>query len=393
MTNRPVTHDETFTQYLRTGERLTATEWLARPELKATPVLDGAEKVLFPCDMAPDERKAMHSQAFDLYLRSGKLVTMGDGLALYEMKYNRNHDPKNGQFTSGPGGTGGQGASASSKARSGDKWNALGKDGQGKSLNTKDAANARRNSSDPSIRNAQAMLDKVVIPKGDGTFQTVKDKLSPSLTPQSAWTNNQLIGNLEGTVIPGELNAGRDFSSQKNLNGEINTAAQNALHDRQQLAVDYFTSDAGGGWSKAQAVGIVANLTQESQLDPGKRQNDGGLGRGLAQWTSGSTRAQWFDSLQVGPADYLGGSAAATDAAAGYSSFYSQLSFINTELIQKNPSGMSSYVGVGNDLGQTTDVTSATLIFLKKYESAGASGQESVRTDIANGIWKRVGGQ
>jgi len=391
MTNRPVTHDETFTQYLRTGEGLTATEWLVHPELKAMPVLDGAENMLFPCDMAPDERKAMHSQAFELYLRSGKLVTMGEGLALYEVKYNQNHDPKNGQFTSGPGGAGGQGDAASNKARSGDKWNALGKDGQGKSLNAKDAANARRNSSDPSIRNAQAMLDKVVIPKGDGTFQMVQDKLSPSLTPQSAWTNNQLIGNLEGTVIPGELNAGKDFSSQKNLNGEINTAAQNALHDRQQLAVDYFTSDAGGGWSKAQAVGIVANLTQESQLDPGAMQK-GGLGQGLAQWTSGSTRAQWYDSLQSGPADYLGGSAVAMDPPAGYTSFYSQLSFVNTELTQKNPSGMSSYVGVGNDLGQATDATSATLIFLKKYESAGASAQDSVRTDIANGIWKRDGG-
>ena len=317
-----------FDLYIRTGEGLPVTDWLTYPELKSMPVLANSGQSSAPSDVPPAEWKSIYRTAFDHHLRTGRLVTMGEGLARYERKFNPYHDER-GRFTFALAGASGRTPPAASKAKAGDKWNTLGKDKNGKSLGAKDAANARRNSSDPAIRNAQALLDKAVVQNRDGSFQIVKDKISPSLTPQSAWTNEQLIGALEVNVIPGELNSGNDFSSQHTLNSEINTAANDALNYRQKQAIDYFTSSAGGGWSKAQAVGIVANLTKESNLDPGAVQGKGGAGRSLAQWTLGEIRAKWYDSLQSGPAYYLGSSAIATNKSVGRASFYNQLSFIN----------------------------------------------------------------
>ena len=42
-----------------------------------------------------------------------------------------------------------------------------------------------------------------------------------------------------------------------------------------------------GGLTKTAAIGVVANLKAESNLDPGIKQRGGGPGRGLAQWEKG----------------------------------------------------------------------------------------------------------
>ena len=45
----------------------------------------------------------------------------------------------------------------------------------------------------------------------------------------------------------------------------------------------------GGGLTPTAAIGIVANLKAESNLDPAIKQLSGGPGRGLAQWEKGGT--------------------------------------------------------------------------------------------------------
>jgi|GEM_PF-2346606 len=104
MKNLPAAlNHSTLNRYLRTGGGLTAAEWMAQPELKSLPVLASNEPFLLPTDIEPGEWKSIHSRAFGQYLRTGRLVSMGEGLGQVERKFNPYHDPQNGQFTSGPG--------------------------------------------------------------------------------------------------------------------------------------------------------------------------------------------------------------------------------------------------------------------------------------------------
>lgn len=50
------------------------------------------------------EIKSAHRQSFEHYLRTRQRFTTEAWKALQERKYNHNHDPHNGQFTSGPSG-------------------------------------------------------------------------------------------------------------------------------------------------------------------------------------------------------------------------------------------------------------------------------------------------
>lgn len=48
--------------------------------------------------------KSLHSAAYEHYLRTGEQMSTREWLQRYERKFNPYHDPKNGQFTFGPGG-------------------------------------------------------------------------------------------------------------------------------------------------------------------------------------------------------------------------------------------------------------------------------------------------
>jgi len=59
--------------------------------------------------MRPDiatKRKSIDSLAFEHYLRTGEQLTPSEWLARYERKFNPYHDPANGQFTFAPDGAG-----------------------------------------------------------------------------------------------------------------------------------------------------------------------------------------------------------------------------------------------------------------------------------------------
>ena len=109
------------------------------------------------------------------------------------------------------------------------------------------------------------------------------------------------------------------------------------------MAFNYFTSRAGGGWPAQAAVGIIASLTKESFLDPGRRQGDyiggAGPGIGLAQWELGAKRVQLYNSLPGNKGYELGSGQVRTDVQAGRSAFYKQLSFVNYELTNPQRNG------------------------------------------------------
>ena len=126
-TKRKSIHSLAFEHYLRTGEHLTPGEWLARYErkfnpyhdpangqftsgpggagltkLKSLPVLASNEHLLLPMDIEPAEWKVVHNRAFGQYLRTGRLMSMAEGLAEVEWKFNPYHDER-GRFTFAPG--------------------------------------------------------------------------------------------------------------------------------------------------------------------------------------------------------------------------------------------------------------------------------------------------
>ena len=103
MTNLPATPNRNqLDSYLRSGDGLTAVEWMTLPELKSLPILASSEHLLLPVDIEPVEWKAVHNRAFGQYLRTGRLMSMAEGLAEVEWKFNPYHDER-GRFTFAPG--------------------------------------------------------------------------------------------------------------------------------------------------------------------------------------------------------------------------------------------------------------------------------------------------
>ena len=111
-----------------------------------------------------------------------------------------------------------------------------------------------------------------------------------------------------------------------------------------------------GGLTKTAAIGVVANLKAESNLDPGIKQLGGGPGRGLAQWEKGGR----YDTDPINLNKF------AAKKGTNWSDLDTQIDFILHEM-DKHP----EYRKVKEQLNKTDSVEKATLIFLKKYEKAG----------------------
>ncbi|MES2445477.1 MAG: phage tail tip lysozyme, partial [Pseudomonadota bacterium] len=267
----------------------------------------------------------------------------------------------------------------------GDQWNAL------------RTPEARRNSDIPAIRNAQRLLDST-LPKFRAIGVPGQDDgglpglMGSSIAPSSQYVKGQIEDLLVRVVIPGELNEGRDFGRQRTLIGEIQKAAYRALNYRQELAFRYFTSPAGGNWSNHAAVAIIASLTQESFMDPGRRQNDylgaPGAGIGLAQWGIRDSRAALYNSLPGNRGYQLGGNNVKTNALAGQQAFYNQLSFVNYELTNPQSDGARNYVNLGTALRQARTLDSAVSLVVGTYEAPrDTRGETTRRQVVATSIW------
>ena len=112
----------------------------------------------------------------------------------------------------------------------------------------------------------------------------------------------------------------------------------------------------GGGLTPTAAVGIVANLKAESNLDPAIKQLSGGPGRGLAQWEEGGR----YDTDPINLVKF------AKKKGTNWSDLDTQIDFILHEM-ERHP----EYKRVKDMLNKAGNVEDATLIFLKKYEKAG----------------------
>jgi len=111
-----------------------------------------------------------------------------------------------------------------------------------------------------------------------------------------------------------------------------------------------------GGLTPTAAVGIVANLKAESNLDPSIKQYGGGPGRGLAQWEKGGR----YDTDPINLVKF------ANRRGTDWNDLDTQIDFILYEL-DRHP----EYKKVKDMLNSTDNVEDATMIFLKKYEKAG----------------------
>lgn len=127
-------------------------------------------------------------------------------------------------------------------------------------------------------------------------------------------------------------------------------------------AIAYFE---GQGWTRAQAVGIVANLDAESGMDPNINQIGGGPGYGLAQW-EGPRQADFREW-------------AGKDIR--QSTFGEQLEFIQWEL-------SNTEAGAARALRGADDPGEAAAIVTTRYERPADSAGEAVRrAERARDIW------
>jgi uncharacterized protein (TIGR03382 family) len=147
-------------------------------------------------------------------------------------------------------------------------------------------------------------------------------------------------------------------------------ASDEALNTNDQAAYDFFV---GKGLTNFQAAGIVGNLDQESNVNPNAIQQ-GGPGRGIAQWSVGG---RW---------DTDSGDNAVAYAAKENLSVWSlqlQLDFIWYELTTFSGYGLAS-------LEKTTNVTDATVVFETDFEGCGQCDQTN-RINYAEAVLKAYG--
>lgn len=130
-------------------------------------------------------------------------------------------------------------------------------------------------------------------------------------------------------------------------------AAGNSRAEKVDQATGFFQNQ---GWSRAQAIGIVANLDAESGMDAGVHQIGGGPGYGLAQWENPRQRdfAAWAGH------DIHG------------TSFEEQLRFVQYELTHSNSAA-------GNALRGADTPGEAASIVTRLYERPADSAGEAVR--------------
>lgn len=123
------------------------------------------------------------------------------------------------------------------------------------------------------------------------------------------------------------------------------------------------------GWTKEQAVGIVANLSAESALNPAAH-GDGGHAYGIGQWhedRQAQFEARYGHSM-------------------GESTLNEQLDFVNYELTEGKEKG------AGSKLRLTKDVKQAAAVVSIYYERpADKSGQAAARASRAGGLLASLG--
>jgi hypothetical protein len=180
------------------------------------------------------------------------------------------------------------------------------------------------------------------------------------------------VGSVGTSLLTGSGTGSEAREAPKSVAAEINNDMANSkpLSEKQKQAIEYFTSN---GWTQAQAEGIVANLTAESNLKTnavGDKKGEVYEAYGIAQWHP--DRQRMFEKVIGKP---IKGS-----------SLEDQLKFVNWEL-------NNSHKAAGDALRQTKDARSAAVSVVQKYEvSAKRYGEDATkRGDMAESIASSFG--
>ena len=166
--------------------------------------------------------------------------------------------------------------------------------------------------------------------------------------------------------------AGLATACSSSTSSEVDaTESSSALTGGEKSAYDYFVAK---GLKNYQAAGIIGNLIQESNVNPDSVQQ-GGPGRGIAQWSEGGRwnadghdNAVWF----------------AGDHGESVYSLDTQLDFIWYELTTFSDYGLSELKSSGN-------VSEATIAFQDRFEGCGDC-EEGNRIDYAQQVLSAYGG-
>lgn len=136
----------------------------------------------------------------------------------------------------------------------------------------------------------------------------------------------------------------------------------NTVDGRVQYAMDFFTER---GFTRQAAAGIVGNLVSESSIDPARKQMDGGIGRGIAQWGVNDrwqTYLKFAKNRELDPYDLT-----------------AQLRFI----IHEMPSQMGESA---KTIKTMTDENAAAKLFMDKYERPGTPNWSKRVEDTARAM-------
>ena len=166
------------------------------------------------------------------------------------------------------------------------------------------------------------------------------------------------VATIGTTSVSGGTNVSVGNAGTTNITGAAASTASAVVSKLQAL-----------GWGKNQAIGIAANLKQESEFRP-SAVGDGGKAYGLAQW---------HPDRQANFAKAMGRSIQG-------SSVDDQLKFLTYEMTK------GTERGAGNRLKDASSVAQAAAIVSRYYERPAATAEEMTRrAGIANGIAKSLG--
>ncbi len=159
--------------------------------------------------------------------------------------------------------------------------------------------------------------------------------------------------------------------SSSSSNEVDSTESSSALTGGEKSAYEYFVAK---GLKNYQAAGIIGNLIQESNVNPDSVQQ-GGPGRGIAQWSEGG---RWNADGHDNAVWYAG--------AHGESvySLETQLDFVWYELTTFDGYGLSELKSSGN-------VSEATVAFQDRFEGCGDC-EEGNRINYAKQVLSAYGG-
>jgi hypothetical protein len=180
-------------------------------------------------------------------------------------------------------------------------------------------------------------------------------------------------GSLVSLALAGTLLVATGCSA---ADGESVGTSQQTLFANDKPAYDYFV---GKGLTNFQAAGVVGNLDQESGVDPTIHQLNGGVGRGIAQWSTG---ARWDTTDKDNVLQY------AAQQGQSATSLGLQLDFMWYELTTFPEYGLA-------DLKASTNITEATTAVEDKFEGCVYANYPECalpsRVNFANGIFKAYG--